>query len=199
LNWKNKLHINNNNIYSTSTENKFLKIECAISNTCLLVINQIISKSDIHKIIANNIYYNENNLCPICCDTDNPIQTILAACGHQFCFDCIIKSIATSLKCPICRKYCDIKSIFIYSSIENISDGMMSYLNLKLKSHSQFVTQIPFLEKYIDKDNATQSQLSRGLSEEIIILEKNISMQTKQFINYKCLNNKNIKIIYMDL
>lgn len=192
FNWKNKLHIDVDNIYSMVTQNKFSKIELAISNMYLQLINQIIPKSDMHKIILNGVYHNENNLCPICCDTDNPIQAILETCGHQFCFDCITRSIATSLKCPICRAYCDLKSIFIYVTERNISDGLLSYLNSTLKSSSGLITSItsiPFFETHIDNKSP----------EEIIVMEKNISVHTMQLINHKCLNNKKIKIVYMEL
>lgn len=189
INWKNQLYISDNNIYSTATRNNFLKIESDILNIYFDVINKIVTISDIYKIIPN-IYRNENNLCPICYDADNPIQTILFGCGHQFCFDCIIQSLSKSFECPICRKYCDIKNIFIFPSLANIPHGIMSYLNSKINSTTQLITQIPFFEKYkTNNDHISQ----------IIVLEKNISMHMEQYINYGLLNNKKVNIIYTNL
>ena len=181
-NWRNKLSNDADNIYSTATLDKFSKIEAGILNTYFNLINQIGLKSDIH-----DAYFNENNLCPICYDTDNPIQTVLV-CGHQFCFDCVLRSLSKSLECPICRKQCSITNIRIFPELD-IVDGMISNLKMILSRESVgLITDIPWLNSYFEKNIIDCNNIT-----DLLIIEKNISRCTKQIINYFNLYGNKIK------
>lgn len=41
--------------------------------------------------------------CSICYETFCKINVSITPCGHEFCFNCIIKAISYNKECPICR------------------------------------------------------------------------------------------------
>ena len=61
--------------------------------------------------------------CMICgdADTDKSIYLTKLICGHIFCVQCIIDSIAKKNECPGCREYININRIIFYSKPNEIS------------------------------------------------------------------------------
>ena len=40
--------------------------------------------------------------CPICLDILH--EPVASPCGHAFCYDCVMQSLAYSMACPVCRR-----------------------------------------------------------------------------------------------
>ena len=57
----------------------------------------------------NKFKYVEHDLCSICLELKNGIDYVLLSCNHTFCIFCIKIWFRMSTRCPVCRKYEDIK------------------------------------------------------------------------------------------
>lgn len=168
------------------SSNKISKIKFGIINTFCKLINSIVLRSDLHMIIPN-IYPNENNLCPICYDTNDPVQAVLP-CGHQFCLDCVFDMLSMSTECAICRTACKIDLITIV--VDTIYSGFISIVKEMLIDKSTgLITDIPYINSHFGENIIDCTQITH-----LLIMEYNPSVRTDQFINYIYLNNKKINI-----
>lgn len=53
---------------------------------------------------SENELQNAVEECPICYDSIQPSNLCLTNCNHQFCTDCIMKSLKNKSSCPCCRE-----------------------------------------------------------------------------------------------
>lgn len=174
LNWKLKLNNDLNNYYSIVSETKNKIIETKIFNAFLILILNIRSQSSIFDFFKENYnqnldIYNRDLECPICYDLLIPTKLI---CGHVICLECIIKTLAYSNYCPICKHYIIIPQICIIQ--ENYTSPLFDFFK---NLDGLILTDYLIPDKYIKSEYDT-----------IYILNK-----SKEYINHYKLHNTKYK------
>lgn len=167
LNWKLKLD-------SVISESKDNKIKSKIFNTFLILILNIQSQSTVFNFFKENYnqdidIYNKDNECPICYDLLIPTRLI---CGHTICLDCIIKTLAFSNYCPICKHRITIPQLCIIQ--ENYTSPLFDFF----KNLNGLI-----LTDYLIPDNYIKSNYDT-----VYILNK-----PKEYINHYKLHNTKYK------
>ena len=78
--------------------------------------NDTMTKSMIanyNRYLTGTIYQDlEDNACPICYSSDELVKTKLI-CGHCICIECILSSLKSSTKCPVCNEHINTQKIAI--------------------------------------------------------------------------------------
>ena len=155
FNWKEKLTNDRDNIYSVATKRKCKKIERAIFQSVLSLITSSGKNSSNAREIFKNKFKKSflkvgpgekevremDTTCGICYDPPK-ILTYLA-CGHTFCLECTLKTLAISNQCPFCRQPMNVQRTCIIG--ESISSNIRSYLS-NLDPDTLIVTNLESLE-----------------------------------------------------
>ena len=85
--------------------------------------------SNYKRYLDGTVYHSFNDkCCPICYSSEDLIKSKLI-CGHFICLDCILSTLSSSSKCPVCNEFININKIaIIEDTINNYYSNIMSYI-----------------------------------------------------------------------
>ncbi|CAO3595090.1 unnamed protein product [Absidia cylindrospora] len=84
---------------------------------------------------------NQELTCPICLTLFT--QCTSTPCGHIFCYQCIVHSLETLPKCPICKQVISKRSLYGSDSVEAIAQEFLVLRHLYEKNSGKVLTQLP--------------------------------------------------------
>ena len=138
----------------------------------------------------------EQNNCPICLDILN--KPLVLNCTHSFCMGCIISSLRTQNKCPLCRMDIDITDSILLSHDLEIEQHI-------IKKKSKEDTLIDIINNNINGKFLIFSKIENGFSKIEDILNKHqisyteikgtTSTMNKILENFK---NGNLRVILLN-
>lgn len=131
--------------------------------------------------------------CPICIDTLTDPVTII--CGHNFCYSCIMSSINSSLKCPICRVIINkeyLNDIQINYQMKNITSNIIkiqesnnSILRFKYNPSNDFKIKVITADcnRYRKKRSLEEFEDNNKFKEQVYLNDTIMSNEPKYNIN----------------
>ncbi|ORZ22238.1 hypothetical protein BCR42DRAFT_487822 [Absidia repens] len=84
---------------------------------------------------------NQELTCPICLNLFT--QCTSTPCGHIFCHQCIVHSLETLSKCPICKQVISKRSLYGSDSVEAIVQEFLVLRHQYEKNSGKVLTQLP--------------------------------------------------------
>lgn len=162
----NSNEISDNQVFKNLIDNEQFIDIINIFNIQPTTISEIVDKFGYNKSVESQYALKERistKECLVCYDKPD-IEVVTDCCQNLFCMSCYMKSVQTSLKCPMCR--CDIdisKNMIIKDSFKDINklSSLENTIDL-VKQYSEFYDRVTNFDKvisYITKNNPEPKML----------------------------------------
>lgn len=116
-----------------------------------------------------NLKISKNEQCIICYNNKNNTKL---ECGHEYCFDCVIKQYLIKPQCPLCRS--NIESSKIYIKKNNLPSCKKSFLKYFIENNkkqkmlivTQFKETEDFIKTFLIKKNSNFISINKSFKKQ---------------------------------
>lgn len=105
----------------------------------------------------NNINTHNYEECPVCYSQDKTIKSQLV-CGHCLCLDCLIGTIASIKRCPVCSEYITLQKVVILGeTMPNYNSNIINFFDTINKRKTILLTNLRALDNMSCNNNYKMS------------------------------------------